>query len=34
LDEVVVTKRSGDGGIDLTAVRKELGGLANAVDQP
>ena len=34
LDEVVVTRRSGDGGIDLTAVRKGLGGVANAVDQP
>ena len=34
LDEVVVTRRSGDGGIDLTAVRKGLGGLANAIDQP
>ena len=34
LDEVVVTRRSGDGGIDLTAVRKGLGGLSNAIDQP
>lgn len=34
LEEVFVTKKSGDGGIDLTAVRKGLGGLTNAVDEP
>ena len=34
LEEIVVTRRSGDGGIDLTAVRKGLGGLSNAIDQP
>lgn len=26
LEEVYVTKRSGDGGIDLTAIRKGIGG--------
>lgn len=34
LEEVYVTKRSGDGGIDLTAIRKGIGGLSNAVDEP
>ncbi len=34
LEEVFVTKKSGDGGIDLTAVRKGLGGLSNAIDEP
>ena len=34
LEEVYVTKRSGDGGIDLTAIRKGIGGLSNAVDDP
>ena len=34
LDEVYVTKKSGDGGIDLTAVRKGIGGLSNSVDEP
>ncbi len=34
LEEVFVTKKSGDGGIDLTAVRKGVGGLSNAVDEP
>lgn len=34
LEEVFVTKKSGDGGIDLTAIRKGIGGLANAVDEP
>ena len=34
LEEIVVTKRSGDGGIDLTAVRRGIGGLSNSVDQP
>lgn len=33
LEEVFVTKKSGDGGIDLTAVRKGIGGLSNAVDE-
>ena len=32
LEEVFVTRKSGDGGIDLTAVRKGVGGLSNAVD--
>ena len=31
LEEVFVTKKSGDGGIDLTAVRKGIGGLSNSV---
>ena len=34
LEEVFVTKKSGDGGIDLTAVRKGIGGLSNSVDEP
>ena len=34
LEEVFVTRKSGDGGIDLTAVRKGVGGLSNAVDEP
>lgn len=34
LEEVFVTRKSGDGGIDLTAVRKGIGGLSNAVDEP
>lgn len=34
LEEVFVTQKSGDGGIDLTAVRKGIGGLSNAVDEP
>lgn len=34
LEEVFVTKKSGDAGIDLTAVRKGIGGLANSVDEP
>ena len=34
LEEIVVTRRSGDGGIDLTAVRKGVGGLSNSIDQP
>lgn len=34
LDEVYVTKKSGDGGIDLIAVRKGIGGLSNSVDEP
>ncbi|MFR6257618.1 MAG: restriction endonuclease, partial [Anaerovoracaceae bacterium] len=33
LEEVFVTKKSGDGGIDLTAVRKGIGGLSNSVDE-
>lgn len=33
LEEVFVTRKSGDGGIDLTAVRKGIGGLSNAVDE-
>lgn len=33
LEEVFITKKSGDGGIDLTAVRKGVGGLSNAVDE-
>lgn len=33
LEEVFVTKKSGDGGIDLTAIRKGIGGLSNAVDE-
>lgn len=33
LEEVLITKKSGDGGIDLTAVRKGIGGLSNAVDE-
>ena len=33
LEEVFVTKKSGDGGIDLTAIRKGIGGFSNAVDQ-
>jgi len=34
LDEIFVTRKSGDGGIDLTAVRKGIGALSNAVDEP
>ncbi len=34
LEEVFVTQKSGDGGVDLTAVRKGIGGLSNAVDEP
>jgi len=34
LEEVFVTKKSNDGGIDLTAVRKGIGGLSNSVDEP
>lgn len=34
LEEVFATKKSDDGGIDLTAVRKGIGGLSNAVDEP
>lgn len=34
LEEVFVTKKSGDGGIDLTDVRKGIGELSNAVDEP
>ena len=34
LEEIVVTRRSGDGGLDLTAVRKGIGCLSYAVDQP
>lgn len=34
LEEVFVTKKSADGGIDLTAVRKGIGGLSNSVDEP
>ena len=34
LEEVFVTKKSGDGGIDLTAIRKGIGGLVNSVDEP
>lgn len=33
LEEIFVTKRSGDGGIDLTAIRKGIGSLSNAVDE-
>ena len=33
LEEVFVTKKSGDGGIDLTAIRKGIGGLSNSVDE-
>lgn len=33
LEEVFITKKSRDGGIDLTAVRKGIGGLSNAVDE-
>jgi restriction system protein len=33
LEEVFVTKKSGDGGIDLTAVRKGIGGLSTSVDE-
>lgn len=33
LEEIFVTKKSGDGGIDLIAVRKGIGGLSNAVDE-
>ncbi len=29
-----MTKKSGDGGIDLTAIRKGIGDLSNAVDEP
>lgn len=34
LEEVFVTKKSGDGGIDLIAIRKGIGELSNAVDEP
>lgn len=34
LEEVYVTRKSGDGGIDLIAVRKGVGGLSNAGDEP
>lgn len=33
LEEVYVTQSSGDGGIDLTAVRKGLGGLSQSIDE-
>ena len=33
LEEVFVTRKSGDGGIDLTAIRKGIGGLSHAVDE-
>ncbi len=33
LEEVFVTKKSGDGGVDLIAIRKGIGGLSNAVDE-
>lgn len=33
LEEVFVTKKSNDGGIDLTAIRKGIGGLSNSVDE-